>query len=512
MLENNIATGEEPERFVVYMGSRAVRDAAAYDRIRQILQELRSDQTLLIQSGKPVATIPTHERAPRVLMANGNVVGRWSNDEDYYNLEQAGLTYAPGMTAAAWQYIGSQGILQGTFQTFTQASELFFDGSMAGRVILTAGCGGMGGAQPMAGKMAGAIVLVIDVSEASIRRRVATGYCDHVASDVDEALAIVAQARTDKRALSIGLVGNVADIYPVLLEKNFLPDLITDQTLVDPRRGYVPQGMSVAEARHLATTDINDLVGRAKATLRVHAAAFLEFRRRGVRAFEYGNALRMRAADVGLSQMLTVDSFVTLFVRPLFCRGIGPFRWLALSGEQSDIETIDALAEEMFADIPSVQRWLALARRHVKPIGLPARVCWLGHGQRSRLADRVNQAVAQGELKAPVAFTRDHLDGGSVASPFRETEKMRDGSDAIADWPIINGLQACAAGADLVAIHGQGDRSQSAGNTCVADGTRRAHEKLAAVLNGDTGLAVIRHADAGYEDACRAKQEYLLGD
>ncbi|QIE57520.1 urocanate hydratase [Pikeienuella piscinae] len=505
MLENNLENGERPEDLVIYTGARAARDWDAYEVIVRTLKDLDDDETMLVQSGKPIARMKTHARAPRVLMANGNVLGRWAGEEEYWKLERKGLTYMPGMTAAAWQYIGAQGILQGTYQSFMGAAERFFGGTLAGRTILTAGCGGMGGAQPLAGKMAGAATLVVDVDPTRIQRRVDTGYCDRMTADLDEALAWIEAARAAGEGLSVGLVANVAPAYEALLERGFQPDILTDQTMTDPRRGYVPDGMTAEEARKMRETDPDELGRRGDETQRRHVAAFLKFREQGAVTFEYGNGLRLRSADRGVTEMLEVESFVTMFIRPLFCEGFGPFRWIAISGDPGDIAVVDDLIGETFSDNHPIHAWIALAREHVQFTGLPARIGWLGHGERSRLALKVNEAVADGRLKGPIAFTRDHLDSGSVANPFRESEKMADGSEAVSDWPILNALLACANGADLVAVHSHGDRSQSAGQTCVADGSDLAAAKLGAVLDGDTGIGVVRHAEAGYESAIRAR-------
>lgn len=505
MLENNLENGEKPEDLIIYTGARAARDWDAYNLIVETLKNLEDDETMLVQSGKPIVKIRTHERAPRVLLANGNVLGRWADDDAYYELERKGLTYMPGMTAAAWQYIGSQGILQGTYQSFMGAAEQHFGGTLAGRTILTAGCGGMGGAQPLAGKMAGAAILVVDADPRRVERRVSTGYCDRMTTEVNEALEWIREAADSGVAASVGLVGNAAPVYEKLIARGFQPDILTDQTMTDPRRGYIPDGLSAAEAAALRTSDPDELIWRGNETLRRHIRAFLTFRERGALGFEYGNGLRMRGADLGIPEMLEVGSFVTMFIRPLFCEGFGPFRWIAISGEPDDIHTIDDMVRETFANDHPIHHWIGLAREHVRFTGLPARIGWLGHGERSRLALRVNEAVADGRLKGPIAFTRDHLDAGSVANPFRESEKMADGSEAISDWPILNALLACANGADVVAVHGQGNRSQSAGQTCVADGTPLAADKLAAVLDGDTSIGVVRHAEAGYEAAIAAR-------
>lgn len=513
MLENNLENGEDPENLIIYTGARAARSWADYDRIVGALKELEADETLVCQSGRAVAKFRSHDRAPRVVMANGNVLGRWGNPDQFFALEQQGLTARPGMTAAAWQYIGSQGILQGTYQSFVGAAQQFFGGGdLRGRMILTAGCGGMGGAQPLAGKLAGAAILVVEPARAKIERRIASGYCDRVTDSLDEALSWIEAAKASRTPLSVGLVGNAADVHPQLLERGTVPDIVTDQTNTDPYGGYIPSGMAPEEAAALAKTDQAERKRRAEESLKVHARALLEFRRRGAIVFEYGNGLRLRTADLGETEMLGLESFVTMFIRPLFCDGFGPFRWLAISGEPQDIAEIDGIVESTFSHNHPINHWIPLAREHVQFTGLPARIGWLGHGERSLLATRVNDAVAEGRLKGPIAFTRDHLDAGSVANPFRESEKMQDGSEAISDWPILNALLACANGADLVAVHSMGGySSQSAGQTTVADGAPGSAERLRAVLDGDTGIGIMRHAEAGYDRALENKRAYGLG-
>ncbi len=512
MLENNLENGERPEDLVVYMSAaKAARDWDAFDRIVTTLKDLGNEETMVVQSGKPIARFRTHARAPRVIMANGVVVGRWTDEETIYKLEQAGLTITAGMTAAAWQYIGSQGILQGTWQSFTGAADIYFGGSLAGRAILTCGCGGMGGAQPLAGKMAGAATLVVEVNPAHMEKRIATGYLDRMTGSVDEALAWMGELQAAGVGGSVGLAGNVADVYEALLARKWQPDIVTDQCTVDPRRGYVAAGLTPAQMEALLKSDPDAALARGNETLLRHASAMLEFRRRGALTFEYGNTLRMRVSDLGLKEALTMESFVTLFIRPLFCEGIGPFRWIAASGDSKDIAVVDGLIEEMFPAGHRIRSWIALARQHVQIQGLPARIGWLGHTERSRLALAVNAAVADGRISAPIAFTRDHLDSGSVASPFRETEKMLDGSDPIADWPILNALLACSTGADLVAVHANVGRMMSAGQTAIADGTPEAAQRLEAVLDGDTGIGIARHADAGYETAIEACERYGVG-
>jgi urocanate hydratase len=513
MLENNLENGEDPENLVIYTGARAARSWDDFDRIVAALKELEGDETLVCQSGRAVAKFRSHPRAPRVVMANGNVLGRWGNPDQFFELEQKGLTAKPGMTAAAWQYIGSQGILQGTYQSFIGAAHQFFGGGdLRGRLILTAGCGGMGGAQPLAGKLAGAAILVVEPSRAKIERRIASGYCDRVTDSLDEALAWLGEAKASRTPLSVGLVGNAAVVHPELIARGIIPDIVTDQTNTDPYKGYIPAGMTPDEAADLEKRDLQERKRKAEDSMRAHARALLEFRRRGAIVFEYGNGLRLRTADLGETEMLTLESFVTMFIRPLFCDGFGPFRWLAISGDPQDIAEVDGIVESTFSHNHPINQWIPLAREHVHFTGLPARIGWLGHGERSLLATKVNTAVAEGRLKGPIAFTRDHLDAGSVANPFRESEKMQDGSEAISDWPILNALLACANGADLVAVHSMGGySSQSAGQTTVADGTIETADRLRAVLDGDTGIGIMRHAEAGYEKALENKRAFGLG-
>ena len=512
MLENNLENGEDPENLVIYTGARAARSWPDYDRIVAALKALEADETLVCQSGRAVAKFRSHARAPRVVMANGNVLGRWGNPDQFFALEQQGLTAKPGMTAAAWQYIGSQGILQGTYQSFQGAGQQFFGGDLRGRMILTAGCGGMGGAQPLAGKLAGAAILVVEPSRPKIERRIASGYCDRVTESLDEALRWIEEAKAARTPLSVGLVGNAAEVHPALLQRGIIPDIVTDQVNTDPYNGYIPAGMAPEEAAALAKSDQAERKRRAEASMLVHARALLEFRRRGAIVFEYGNGLRLRTADLGETEMLSLESFVTMFIRPLFCDGFGPFRWLAISGDPQDIAEVDGIVESTFSHNHPINHWIPLAREHVHFTGLPARIGWLGHQERSLLATKVNAAVADGRLKGPIAFTRDHLDAGSVANPFRESEKMQDGSEAISDWPILNALLACANGADLVAVHSMGGySSQSAGQTTVADGAPDTDDRLRAVLDGDTGIGIMRHAEAGYDRALENKRAYGLG-
>jgi urocanate hydratase len=491
--------------------ARATRNWPAFHAIVAALKDLADDETLVVQSGKPIARFRTHARAPRVVMANGVLAGRWTDEETVFRLEKAGLTITPGMTAAAWQYIGTQGILQGTWQSFAGAAERFGAASLAGRTLLTAGCGGMGGAQPLAGKMAGAATLVVEVDPARLRKRIETRYLDRMTESLDEALGFIEKLKSSGEGGSVGLVGNAADVHEALLARGFQPDIVTDQCTVDAYRGYVASGLTPLEMQALVKEEPHEALTRGSATLRRHVRALLEFRKRGALVFEYGNTLRMRAADAGETEALSLESFVTLFIRPLFCEGIGPFRWIAASGNEQDIFAIDDLCGKIFPAEHRINRWIRMARQHVAFQGLPARIGWLGHGERSALAVAANELVGKKEISAPIAFTRDHLDAGSVASPFRETEKMADSSDPVADWPILNALLACAGGADLVAVHANAGRMMSAGQTAIADGTPEAAERLKAVLDADTGLGIARHADAGYDTARAAAARNGIG-
>jgi urocanate hydratase len=512
LLENNLENAEDPDTLVIYMSiAKAARDWDSFDLIVKALKRLEDGETLVMQSGKPIGIFPTRGGGPLVVMANGNLVGRWSSDDHLECLTAKGLTIYPGMTAAAWQYIGSQGILQGTYETFVACARTHFGGSLAGRWIVTGGCGGMGGAQPLAGQLAGAVTLVIDVDEARIRRRIETGYCQSLVTDLDEAIRICQVARERGDGVSIGLVGNCADILPELVRRNLTPDIVTDQTSTEPLMGYVPAGLSLSKVETLRRTDPEQVKARAFESMHAHMEAMLEMQRRGAIVFEYGNNLRTRAEIGGAKSAFEIKSFIELFIRPLFCEGIGPFRWIAVSGDPADIGVIDDIILSEFSCNKRICDWIRLARSYVKFQGLPARIGWLGHGERSHLALKVNAAVADGRLEGPIAFTRDHLDSGSAAMPFRETGNMRDGSDAIADWPILNAMLNGAAGADLVTIHGLADYGKSAGFTIIADGSASAATRLQNTLNCDTGMGILRHADAGYKSAQDARARFDLG-
>jgi urocanate hydratase len=513
MLLNNLdpEVAERPEELVVYGGSgKAARNPEALRAIVRSLLTLAEDETLLVQSGKPVGVFRTHPSAPRVLIANALLVPRWATWDEFRRLEAEGLTMFGQMTAGSWIYIGTQGILQGTYQTFAAAGERHFGSShLGGRKILTAGLGGMGGAQPLAAKLAGAAILCIEVDPARIQRRLETGYLDRETSSLDEALELVRGAASEGQPLSVGLLGNAAEVVPELARRGERFDLVTDQTAAhDPLTGYVPAGLSVDEAADLRARDPDEYLRRARESIGRHVEGLLEYVRSESYVFDYGNNLRGEAREAGVENAFTYPGFVPAYIRPLFCRGIGPFRWAALSGEEGDIAAIDARLRELFPDDELLQRWLELAPDHVRFQGLPARICWLGLGDRATAGLAINELVRSGAVKAPVVIGRDHLDSGSVASPYRETEGMRDGSDAIADWPILNALLNVAAGATWVSVHHGGGvgigNSIHAGMVVLADGTDDAAERLERVLTTDPGIGVLRHLDAGYEEAADA--------
>ena len=498
---------ERPDDLVVYGGTgRAARSWEAFDAIVSTLRNLDSDETLLVQSGKPVAVFRTHASAPRVLIANSNLVGRWATWEKFRELERLGLTMYGQMTAGSWIYIGTQGILQGTFETFGAVARRHFGGSLAGRLVLTAGLGGMGGAQPLAATMNGAAFLGIDVDESRIDKRLATGYIDRKTTSLDEAIAWTRQACDSKTALSVGLVGNAAEVLPELVQRGIVPDVLTDQTSAhDTLNGYVPSGLTLDAAATLRAASPDDYVARATQSIVAHVRAMLELQRRGAITFDYGNNIRTVALDAGVRDAFAFPGFVPEYVRPLFCEGKGPFRWVALSGDPADIRRTDDLVLELFPHDEHLRRWISMAREKVHFQGLPARICWLGQGERARFGVALNDLVASGELSAPIVIGRDHLDTGSVASPFRETEAMKDGSDAIADWAILNALLNVASGASWVSFHHGGGvgigNSLHAGQVIVADGTPEMRVRLERVLTNDPGIGVARHADAGYEVA-----------
>ncbi|HEY5440463.1 MAG TPA: urocanate hydratase [Gemmatimonadaceae bacterium] len=507
MLMNNLDpdVAERPDDLVVYGGTgRAARSWEAFDAIVASLRKLENDETLLVQSGKPVAVFRTHTGAPRVLIANSNLVGRWATWEHFRELERQGLMMYGQMTAGSWIYIGSQGIVQGTYETFGSVAQRHFGGSLAGRLVVTAGLGGMGGAQPLAATMHGAVVLAFDVDESRIEKRLATGYCDVKASSLDQGLALADQARREGRALSIGVVMNAAPALEALAQRNVQIDVLTDQTSAhDMLRGYIPDGMSLDAAAELRERDPGEYVARSTATAVRHVRAMLALQRAGAVTFDYGNNVRTVAFDAGVTDAFDIPGFIPEYIRPLFCEGKGPFRWVALSGDPKDIARTDELVLELFPHDEHLRRWITLARERIHFQGLPARICWLGQGDRARFGVALNDLVASGELSAPIVIGRDHLDTGSVASPFRETEAMKDGTDAVSDWPILNALLNVASGASWVSFHHGGGvgigNSLHAGQVIVADGTPEMRERLQRVLTNDPGIGVARHADAGYD-------------
>jgi urocanate hydratase len=518
LLENNLAIAEDPENLVVYAAhAKAARDHDSLRGIVAALTDLRDGETLVVQSGKPVGVLPTGPRSPAVLLANGNLVGRWATPEVFYELERRNLIAWGGLTAGCWQYIGSQGVLQGTYETFAQVAREHFAGSLRGRLVVSAGLGGMGSAQPVAiTRMLVGVSLIAEVDSEKALLRHGAGTVDLVTWTVDEALDAALAAREAGEARAIAVVANAADLLEGLREREVTPDVVTDLTAAhDLRAGYVPAGMGLEEVAALRRGDPGKLESLALATMVRHVRAMLVLRDRGAVVFDYGNNIRPHAAGGGVSEALTIDIFTARYIRPLFCRGIGPFRWICLSGDDADLVTVDDLCLELFDGTDRITDWIALAREHVARQGLPARIAWLGHGERDRLALAVNDAVADGRLRAPVAFTRDHMDSGSMTHPNIITEAMADGSDAISDWPLLNALLATASGADLVALHagggGYAGYSQSAGMTVVATGNEDGAARLAGALHVDTALGVLRHADAGYEQARACAREHGLG-
>jgi urocanate hydratase len=509
MLCNNLdpEVAERPDDLVVYGGTgKAARNWECFDAIVDALRALEHDETLLVQSGKPVAVFRTFAHSPRVLIANSNLVGRWATWDKFRELERAGLMMYGQMTAGSWIYIGSQGIVQGTYETFGAMARRHFGGSLAGRLVITAGLGGMGGAQPLAATMQGAAILAIEVDESRIDKRLATRYCDRKTASLDEALAWLREAQDARRPLSVGLLGNAGDVLPELVRRGVTPDVVTDQTSAhDMLNGYVPSGMPYADALQLRATDPAEYVRRSTATAVAHVRAMRDMQDRGARAVDYGNNIRTVACDAGLADAFQIPGFVPEYVRPLFCEGKGPFRWAALSGDPRDIARLDELVLSLFPDDAHLRTWIEQAGAKIAFQGLPARICWLGQGDRATFGVAINDLVARGELSAPIAIGRDHLDTGSVASPFRETEAMRDGTDAVADWPILNAMVNVASGASWVSFHHGGGvgigNSLHAGQVIVADGTPEMRERLQRVLTNDPGMGVARHADAGYETA-----------
>ena len=517
MLENVLEVGERPEDLIVYASlAKAARDWEAFDALVRALKTLRDDQTLVVQSGRPVGVFPSHPLSPVVVMATSNVVGHYATPENFYALAERGLTMWGGLTAGDWQYIGSQGVLQGIYEVLSAIAREHFGGSIAGRLVLTAGLGGMGSAQPVAIRMLGAVGLVVEVDPAKLKRSLDRGDLAAVSSELDEALEACRAAQKDGRSVTIGLLGNAADVFADLATRGVTPDVVTDLTAAhDALFGYVPQGLSIEEWISLRTVDPTEVTAMARQSMAAEVRAMLTFKARGAIAVENGNNLRVQAATAGVGDAFAIDGFAERYVRPLFCRGIGPFRWVALSGERTDLSKLDDLAGTLFPERPEVRVWIELARSHAAVQGLPARSCWLGHGERSKFAAAVNVKVAAGELMAPVLFTRDHFDSGGMTAPHIGTEGMADGSDAISDWPLLDALLLCSTGADLVAIHagggGYSGYTQSAGVTIVADGTEAAATRLRHGLDADTGLGVLRYADAGYELAAQTARDSALG-
>ncbi|HYT13437.1 MAG TPA: urocanate hydratase [Candidatus Nitrosopolaris sp.] len=517
MLENVLEVGERPEDLIVYASlAKAARDWKQFDALVSALKILRDDQTLVVQSGKPIGVFASHSLSPVVVMATSNIVGHYATPENFYALAERGLTMWGGLTAGDWQYIGSQGVLQGIYEVLSAVAREHFGGSIAGRLVLTAGLGGMGSAQPVAFKMLGAIGLVVEVDPAKLQRSLDRGDLAATFTRLDDALEAVGAAKREGRGATVGLLGNAADVFTEVAHRGVTPDVVTDLTAAhDALFGYVPQGLGLDEWASLRKVDPTEVAAMARQSMAAEVRAMLTFKSRGAIAFENGNNLRVQAATAGVAGAITIDGFAERYTRPLFCRGIGPFRWVALSGERSDLARLDDLAGELFPERPEIRTWIELARKHVAVQGLPARSCWLGHGERSKLGAAVNAEVRTGSLAAPILFTRDHFDSGGMTAPHIGTEGMADGSDAISDWPLLDALLLCSTGADLVAIHagggGYAGYMQSAGVTIIADGTEAAGIRLRDGLDADTGLGVLRYADAGYELAEQAADAAALG-
>jgi urocanate hydratase len=518
MLMNNLDpnVAEIPSDLVVYGGiGRAARNWACFDKIVETLKRLNDDETLLIQSGKPVGVFKTHPDAPRVLLANSNLVPHWANWEHFHELDKKGLMMYGQMTAGSWIYIGSQGIVQGTYETFVEAGKQHYAGNLKGKWILTGGLGGMGGAQPLAATLAGACMLAVECDPKRIERRLETGYLDHKTDNLDDALKIIIEHCKTGQPCSVGLLGNAADVFPELVKRGIRPDLVTDQTSAhDPLNGYLPSGWTLEQAAQLRKTDPQKVIDAAKKSMAQQVRAMLAFHQQHIPTFDYGNNIRQMAKEVGVNNAFDFPGFVPAYIRPLFCRGVGPFRWVALSGDPEDIYKTDEKVKELIPNDPHLHQWLTMAKERIHFQGLPARICWVGLGERARLGLAFNEMVARGELKAPIVIGRDHLDTGSVASPNRETESMRDGSDAVSDWPLLNALLNCASGATWVSIHHGGGVgmgfSQHAGVVIVADGTKEAAKRLERVLTNDPASGVMRHADAGYPLAIECAREHQL--
>lgn len=516
MLMNNLDpdVAERPDDLVVYGGGgKAARNWECYDTIIDSLKKLNEDETLLVQSGKPVAVFKTHTNAPKVIISNAQLVPAWANWDEFRRLDALGLTMYGQMTAGSWIYIGSQGILQGTYETFAACADKHFNSDLAGRFILTAGLGGMGGAQPLAATMNGAVMLGIDVDKTRIQKRIDTGYCDVITEDIDEAIKLVQEAKKNKEAKSIGLVGNAGEVLPELLKRNIIPDIVTDQTSAhDMLNGYVPMGMTFEKALELRKSDPEKYIKLSRDTVVVHCKAMHDFLKKGSIVFDYGNNIRGEALNHGFKESFDIPGFVPEYIRPLFCDGKGPFRWAALSGDPNDIFVTDEYVLKTFPENKALARWIKKAQEKVHFQGLPARICWLGYGERAKMGKIFNELVRDGKVKAPIVIGRDHLDCGSVASPNRETEKMKDGSDAIADWPILNFALNAVGGASWVSLHHGGGvgigLSIHSGMVVVADGTKEAEERLERVLTYDPGMGIVRHADAGYEQAIENEKKF----
>ena len=516
MLMNNLdpEVAENPAELIVYGGKgKAARNWECFEAIVKSLKELENDETLLVQSGKPVAVFKTYENAPRVIISNSMLVPDWANWDEFRRLEALGLTMYGQMTAGSWIYIGTQGILQGTYETFAECTRKYFDGTLNGKFLLTAGLGGMGGAQPLAATMNGAAFLGVEVDRSHLEKRIKTGYLDVMTDNLDDALKLVLDAKKNKTPLSVGLLGNAGDVLPEILKRNIVPDVLTDQTSAhDTLNGYVPMGMTFEQAKELRKTNPTEYIRLSKKTIVKHVEAMLEFQRRGSITFDYGNNIRGEAKENGVKNAFDIPGFVPEFIRPLFCDGKGPFRWAALSGDPNDIFVTDNAIKETFPENKSLCNWIDLAQKKVRFQGLPARICWLGYGERAKMGKIFNQLVAEKKVKAPIVIGRDHLDCGSVASPNRETEAMKDGSDAIADWPILNALLNAIGGASWVSVHHGGGvgigKSIHAGMVVVADGTKEAEKRIERVLTYDPGMGIARHADAGYEQAIKNAKKW----
>lgn len=515
MLNNNLHpdVAENPDELVVYGGiGKAARNWESYEAIVATLKELEDDQTLMIQSGKPVAVFRTHKDAPKVLIANSNLVPNWANWDHFHELDKKGLMMYGQMTAGSWIYIGSQGIVQGTYESFAELAKQHYHGSLAGTITVTAGLGGMGGAQPLAVTMAGGVCIAIEVDETRIDRRIDTRYCDVKTDSLDEAIRIAEEAKQEGKALSIGLLGNAADILPEMIDRGFIPDVLTDQTSAhDPLNGYIPSNMSLEDAAELRSSNPEEYVKRSKASMAQHVRVMLDMQKRGAVTFDYGNNIRQVAKDEGVENAFDFPGFVPAYIRPQFCEGKGPFRWVALSGDPEDIYKLDEVILKEFSDNEHLCNWIRMAKEKIAFQGLPSRICWFGYGERARFGKIINDMVASGELSAPIVIGRDHLDSGSVASPNRETESMKDGSDAVADWPILNALINSVGGASWVSVHHGGGvgmgYSIHAGMVIVADGTKDAEKRLERVLTTDPGMGIVRHVDAGYEIAEKTARE-----